>query len=124
MLFVFVHVAVLPYQPCKAYGESMVRKARRIRKQSLEGGRAGWALQRLILKSNDDVRQEVFVMQVRREYCTEICLVGTLTCSEMPGTLVDPPLPGLGVGVRDLVSSGHATLVVVGTLLFHPSLAP
>lgn len=39
-------------------------KARRIRRQSLEGGRSGWVLQRLIMKSNDDVRQEVFVMQV------------------------------------------------------------
>eukprot|EP00903_Cladosiphon_okamuranus_P005725 g5683.t1 len=50
--------------PCKAYGESMAAKARRIRKQSLEGGRAGWKLQRLIMKSNDDVRQEVFIMQL------------------------------------------------------------
>ena len=51
-------------QPCRAYGESMAAKARRIRKQSLEGGRVGWKLQRLIMKSNDDVRQEVFIMQV------------------------------------------------------------
>eukprot|EP00752_Nemacystus_decipiens_P003913 g3587.t2 len=50
--------------PCKAYGESMAAKTRRIRKQSLEGGRAGWKLQRLIMKSNDDVRQEVFIMQL------------------------------------------------------------
>ncbi|CAM9351074.1 unnamed protein product, partial [Laminaria digitata] len=50
--------------PVKAYGESMAMKARRIRKQSLEGGRSGWVLQRLIMKSNDDVRQEVFVMQL------------------------------------------------------------
>lgn len=42
----------------------MAAKARRIRKQSLEGDRAGWKLQRLIMKSNDDVRQEVFIMQV------------------------------------------------------------
>ncbi|CAN0272613.1 unnamed protein product [Ectocarpus fasciculatus] len=50
--------------PCRAYGESMAAKARRIRKQSLEGARAGWKLQRLIMKSNDDVRQEVFIMQL------------------------------------------------------------
>ncbi|CAM9124180.1 unnamed protein product [Ectocarpus sp. 12 AP-2014] len=50
--------------PCRAYGESMTAKARRIRKQSLEGARAGWKLQRLIMKSNDDVRQEVFIMQL------------------------------------------------------------
>ena len=49
----------------KVYGESMAAKTRRIRKQSQEGGRSGWTLQRLIMKSNDDVRQEVFVMQVR-----------------------------------------------------------
>lgn len=42
----------------------MAVKAQRIRKQSVEGTRVGWILQRLIVKSNDDVRQEVFVMQV------------------------------------------------------------
>ncbi|CAM9274576.1 unnamed protein product [Sphacelaria rigidula] len=48
----------------KAYGESMAVKAQRIRRQSTEGTRVGWTLQRLIVKSNDDVRQEVFVMQL------------------------------------------------------------
>lgn len=43
----------------------MAKKAHRIRKQSEEGSREGWSLQRLIVKSNDDVRQEVFIMQVR-----------------------------------------------------------
>lgn len=47
----------------------MAAKARRIRKQSLEGARAGWKLQRLIMKSNDDVRQEVFIMQVGAVLC-------------------------------------------------------
>lgn len=42
----------------------MATKAERIRRQSTEGARVGWTLQRLIVKSNDDVRQEVFVMQV------------------------------------------------------------
>lgn len=45
----------------------MSKKAERIRRQSTEGTREGWTLQRMIVKSNDDVRQEVFIMQVRCE---------------------------------------------------------
>lgn len=68
-----VDTLVLPYvllldyflpEQTKAYGETMAKKAARIRRQSVEGARDGWTLERLIVKSNDDVRQEVFIMQV------------------------------------------------------------
>lgn len=58
--------SIIP-QSSKAYGESMAVKAERIRRNSTEGNRPGWTLQRLIVKSNDDVRQEVFIMQVQCE---------------------------------------------------------
>lgn len=46
------------------YGETMEEKANRLKAVSNAGNRRGWGLERVIAKSNDDVRQEVFVMQL------------------------------------------------------------
>jgi phosphatidylinositol 4-kinase len=48
------------------YGELWEEKVARIRRDCPHGGRSGWALLPIISKANDDVRQEVFVMQLLR----------------------------------------------------------
>jgi phosphatidylinositol 4-kinase len=48
------------------YGELWEDKVERIRRTSPYGSRSGWALRPIISKANDDVRQEVFVMQLLR----------------------------------------------------------
>ena len=48
------------------YGEPWADKVERIRRASPHGRRSGWALVPLLSKANDDVRQEVFVMQLLR----------------------------------------------------------
>ena len=47
-----------------AFGESWDEKKRRIRRESPEGHRSGWDLVGLIIKSNDDLRQEVCALQL------------------------------------------------------------
>jgi phosphatidylinositol 4-kinase len=49
-------------------GESFAEKAERVRLKSPYGHLPGWKLDGLIAKSNDDVRQEVFVMQLITYY--------------------------------------------------------
>ena len=48
------------------YGELWDDKVRRVRSESPHGRKPGWALLPIISKANDDVRQEVFVMQLIR----------------------------------------------------------
>ena len=48
----------------EVFGEAWEAKVRRLRAESPHGRKAGWALLPLISKANDDVRQEVFVMQI------------------------------------------------------------
>lgn len=48
------------------YGELWEDKVARIRRASPHGDHSGWALVPIISKANDDVRQEVFVMQLLR----------------------------------------------------------
>lgn len=47
-----------------AFGESWVERKARIRSESPEGHRKGWDLVGLIIKSNDDLRQEVCALQL------------------------------------------------------------
>jgi len=54
-----------------AFGEMWVQKKARIRSSSPYGTMPGWDLCGVIVKSNDDVRQESFVMQLI-ELCKEI----------------------------------------------------
>eukprot|EP01034_Spumella_vulgaris_P028358 gene28358-35197_t len=49
-------------------GETFAEKAERVRLKSPYGHLPGWKLDGLIAKSNDDVRQEVFVMQLITYY--------------------------------------------------------
>jgi hypothetical protein len=51
-------------------GETFAQKAARLRATSQYGHLPGWQLGGLIAKSNDDVRQEVFVMQLIKYYQT------------------------------------------------------
>ncbi|KAL1499635.1 hypothetical protein AB1Y20_011834 [Prymnesium parvum] len=46
------------------YGEPWAAKVERVRQSSPFGRRAGWELLPFISKANDDVRQEVFIMQL------------------------------------------------------------
>jgi phosphatidylinositol 4-kinase len=48
----------------RIFGNSWAAKTRRIRASSPQARLAGWALVALITKANDDVRQEVFIMQM------------------------------------------------------------
>ncbi len=50
--------------PASIIGETFGQKAARLREKSLYGSLPTWALDGLIAKSNDDLRQEVFVMQL------------------------------------------------------------
>ncbi|CAM9149230.1 unnamed protein product [Phaeothamnion confervicola] len=47
-----------------SYGEAYRSKVERLRRESPYGKMPGWGLERMICKSNDDLRQEVFVMQL------------------------------------------------------------
>lgn len=53
--------AFLDVQFCvgQAFGESWAGKRARIKAASAEGSEAGWDLVSIIVKSNDDMRQEV-----------------------------------------------------------------
>ncbi len=53
-----------------AFGEKWESKKKRIAEKSPEGHRDGWDLVSIIVKANDDVRQEVFAMQLI-ELCAE-----------------------------------------------------
>lgn len=46
------------------WGETFALKRLRIRKASINSNQLGWELRGMIAKSNDDLRQEVFVMQL------------------------------------------------------------
>ena len=48
----------------QAFGESWASKKARVQQTSPEGGRKGWELVSLIVKSNDDLRQEVCALQL------------------------------------------------------------
>lgn len=48
----------------KVYGESWEERRERIRRESPHGHLAGWQLFSLIVKTNDDLRQEMFTMQM------------------------------------------------------------
>jgi len=47
-----------------SFGETWAAKARRLRRESPHGGRAGWGLRSLLVKTNADLRQEVFTLQL------------------------------------------------------------
>ena len=47
-----------------AFGESWEAKKERIRRESPEGKRPGWDLIGVIIKSNDDLRQEICALQL------------------------------------------------------------
>mmetsp|Transcript_9964 Transcript_9964/g.14023 ORF Transcript_9964/g.14023 Transcript_9964/m.14023 type:complete len:1056 (-) Transcript_9964:155-3322(-) len=47
-----------------SYGESLDQKVARLKKISSDSSVKGWKIERIICKSNDDLRQEVFVMQL------------------------------------------------------------
>ena len=51
-----------------SYGEAYAQKRSRIHEESPFRGAEGWDLTSVIFKSNDDLRQEVFVMQLIRYY--------------------------------------------------------
>jgi phosphatidylinositol 4-kinase len=50
-----------------AFGETWEDKRARVQAGSPLGGLAGWDLVGLVIKSNDDLRQEVFAMQLIRK---------------------------------------------------------
>ncbi|CAM9330885.1 unnamed protein product, partial [Heterosigma akashiwo] len=50
------------------FGESWVERVARIQSTSPLGQTPGWQLRQIIAKSNDDVRQEVFIMQLFQFY--------------------------------------------------------
>lgn len=54
-----------------AFGESWATKRARIKAASPDGGRPGWDLLSMIVKSNDDLRQEVCMVQLI-ELCQDI----------------------------------------------------
>lgn len=54
--------------PATLIGETFSQKAARLRAKSPYGHLPGWKLGGMIAKSNDDVRQEVFVMQLIKYY--------------------------------------------------------
>ena len=54
-----------------AFGESWESKRKRVEAASQWKGREGWDLVGMIVKANDDVRQEVFAMQLI-QLCGEV----------------------------------------------------
>jgi hypothetical protein len=52
------------FQVSVAFGESWLERKARIKSESPEGYRKGWDLVGLIIKSNDDLRQEVCALQL------------------------------------------------------------
>jgi hypothetical protein len=56
-----------------AFGESWANKKARVKASSADGGRPGWDLLSMIVKSNDDLRQEVCMVQLI-ELCRDIFL--------------------------------------------------
>jgi len=54
-----------------AFGESWANKKARVKGASADGGREGWDLLSMIVKSNDDLRQEVCTVQLI-ELCRDI----------------------------------------------------
>lgn len=53
---------------CKVYGESWEERKERIRVESPFGHLPGWQLFSVIVKTNDDLRQEVFTMQLIKKF--------------------------------------------------------
>ncbi|GAB9476183.1 Phosphatidylinositol kinase [Globisporangium polare] len=53
---------------CKVYGESWEERKERIRLESPFGHLPGWQLFSVIVKTNDDLRQEVFTMQLIKKF--------------------------------------------------------
>lgn len=60
-------------------GESFASKRARLRRESPYGRERGWDLQCLVVKSFDDLRQEVFAMQLIRQVCA-VCVVCACVC--------------------------------------------
>lgn len=63
----------LEFGVAAAFGEGWEAKAARVRRESPHGRRPGWELHSLIVKSNDDLRQEVCMIQMI-ELCQHIFL--------------------------------------------------
>ncbi|KAL0587526.1 hypothetical protein ABG067_002822 [Albugo candida] len=53
---------------CNVYGESWKDKQERIRRNSPVGNLPGWKLFTIIVKTNDDLRQEMFTMQIIQKF--------------------------------------------------------
>mmetsp|Transcript_31031 Transcript_31031/g.40995 ORF Transcript_31031/g.40995 Transcript_31031/m.40995 type:complete len:886 (+) Transcript_31031:185-2842(+) len=59
---------VSPASTAKTFGEPWSERVERLRTSSPFGNRRGWQINQIIAKSNDDVRQEVFIMQLFQFY--------------------------------------------------------
>jgi len=70
-----------------AFGERWAEKRARIALSSVHGKRAGWDLIGMIVKSNDDLRQEKFVMQLI-ELCQEAFHVAGLELRVLPYRII------------------------------------
>src|SRR5690606_12915571 len=79
-------------QKAPKYGESWQQKLERLRSSSPDGSDSLWKLDGLIAKSNDDLRQEVFVMQLISFYqvrSTSCCSVFACDCAHCCRTIAD-----------------------------------
>lgn len=84
-----------------AFGERWAEKKARIALSSVHGKRAGWDLMGVIVKSNDDLRQEKFVMQLI-ELCQEAFQVAGLELWVLPYRIVPT---GRSTGIIELVKN-------------------
>ena len=82
-----------------AFGERWAEKRSRIALSSVHGKRAGWDLLGVIVKSNDDLRQEKFVMQLI-ELCQEAFQVAGLELWVLPYRIIPT---GRSTGIIEMV---------------------
>ena len=82
-----------------AFGERWAEKRARIALSSVHGKRAGWDLVGMIVKSNDDLRQEKFVMQLI-ELCQEAFQVAGLELWVLPYRIIPT---GRSTGIIEMV---------------------
>jgi Phosphatidylinositol 3- and 4-kinase len=82
-----------------AFGERWAEKKARIALSSPHGKRAGWDLVGVIVKSNDDLRQELFVMQLI-ELCQEAFQVAKLELWVHPYRILST---GRSTGIIEMV---------------------
>lgn len=67
-----------PRSPLVVFKENWKEKEHRVRQTSKEGGNANWRLLPILIKSNDDLRQEQLASQLIR------CMASILACANVP----------------------------------------